>query len=103
MWAHYTEKAALRRNFVDLIAVFDQHPIHNSERAGKSRTKMKVATITLAILALTTSMIVPAAGQSRGITPEDYFAFKFLSDVQEIALMGGGRRDRHGQANHFRR
>ena len=43
---------------------------------------MKATTIVLVILATVAVAIPPAAAQSRGMTPEDYFAFKSLSDVR---------------------
>src|SRR2546429_691492 len=35
-----------------------------------------------AIIALIFVFVLPAAGQTRGALPEDYFAFKFLNDVR---------------------
>jgi dipeptidyl aminopeptidase/acylaminoacyl peptidase len=35
-----------------------------------------------ALIAITFVSVQPAAGQTRGVTAEDYFAFKFLNDVQ---------------------
>src|SRR2546429_9718690 len=35
-----------------------------------------------AIIALIFVFVLPAAGQTRGALPDDYFAFKFLNDVR---------------------
>src|SRR5437667_9868021 len=42
---------------------------------------MKVGMFSLLIATILVS-VQPSAGQTRGITPEDYFAFKFLNDVR---------------------
>ena len=49
----------------------------------KSPIRINRAVIAMVvILAAMTLIIVPAAGESRGIKAEDYFAFKSLNDVR---------------------